>query len=133
MDAMQETFVKLLQNEHRLNAAAPSSLLFRMATNVCLNRLRSTSRRPETRDEELLMQIACAEDTEAQSMARSMLDRIFAREKPSTRTIAVLHLLDGMTLQEVADEVGLSVSGVRKRLRVLKGRVQHQRLHEQAA
>ena len=31
--------------------------------------------------------------------------------------------VDGMTLEEVAAEVGLSVSGVRKRLRVLKERV----------
>ena len=46
-----------------------------------------------------------------------------AREKPSTRVIAVLHLVDGMTLEEVAREVGLSVSGVRKRLRMLKAHV----------
>jgi DNA-directed RNA polymerase specialized sigma24 family protein len=38
----------------------------------------------------------------------------------STRTIAVLHLVDGMTYEEVAREVGLAVSGVRKRLRTLR-------------
>ena len=38
----------------------------------------------------------------------------------STRTIAVLHYVDGWTLEEVAQEVSLSVSGVRKRLRVLR-------------
>jgi len=45
------------------------------------------------------------------------------REQASTRTIAVMHLVDGLTLEEVAREVGLSVSGVRKRLRTLKARV----------
>jgi RNA polymerase sigma-70 factor (ECF subfamily) len=49
-----------------------------------------------------------------------VLDRVLGREPVSTATIAVLHLHDGMTLQEVADAVGLSVSGVRKRLRKLK-------------
>ena len=48
---------------------------------------------------------------------------VFAREQASTREMAVLHLVDGLTLDEVAKEVGLSVSGVRKRLRVLKEHV----------
>jgi hypothetical protein len=34
-----------------------------------------------------------------------------------------MHLVDGMTLEQVAAETGLSVSGVRKRLRVLKEHV----------
>jgi RNA polymerase sigma-70 factor (ECF subfamily) len=32
----------------------------------------------------------------------------------------VLHYVDGLTLEQVAREVGLSVSGVRKRLRGLR-------------
>ena len=35
----------------------------------------------------------------------------------------MLHFADGMTLQEVADEVGMSMSGVRKRLRGLRERL----------
>jgi len=34
--------------------------------------------------------------------------------------MAVLHYVDGMTLEEVARETGYSVSGVRKRLRALR-------------
>ena len=34
-----------------------------------------------------------------------------------------MHLFDGLTLEETAREAGLSVSGVRKRLRGLKGRL----------
>ena len=102
---------------------APSSLLYRMATNVCLNRIRSHKRKPETHDDELLYRIATAASHEDRSAARRMLDRIFAREQPSTHAIAVMHLLDRMTLEEVAREVGMSVSGVRKRLRGLRARV----------
>lgn len=124
LDAMQDTFVKVLTYEERLNDRAPSSLLYRMATNVCLNRIRSAGRRPVTEgDDELITRIACAPTSEGQTIARSLLDRVFKREKPSTRTIAVLHLLDGWTLEEVAGEVGLSVSGVRKRLRGLRAHV----------
>lgn len=69
------------------------------------------------------MQIANAEDPASQGLARALLDRVFAQETESAKTIAVLHYVDGMTLDEVAREVGLSVSGVRFKLRALKLRV----------
>lgn len=131
-DAMQDVFVSLLRHEARLDDAALSALLLRMATNVCLNKMRTKRRHPEDRDEELLQRIASADDgdagtAESRTVARSLLARIFSADDPlaaSTRTIATMHLVDGLTLDEVAREAGLSVSGVRKRLRTLKGRVQ---------
>lgn len=120
VDAMQDTFVQLLRHQKRLTGAAPSSLLYRMATNVCLNRIRTRKRRPETPDADLLNRIADLKEPESRLMARLRLDRLFAEERTSTRTIAVLHLLDGLTLEEVGAAVGLSVSGVRKRLRRLR-------------
>lgn len=120
VDAMHDVFVQLLRNKDRLDDAAPSSLMFRMATNVCLNRIRTRKRRPETPDEALLHALAALDDPTARTGAAQLLGRLFSREKESTATIAVLHLLDGMTHEEVAREVGLSVSGVRKRLRGLR-------------
>ncbi len=123
VEAMQDTFVLLIRNQHRLDDHAPSSLLYRMATNTCLNHLRSQRRRPEDADSELIIRIAAAPEEGERSAARLLLQKIFAQEQESTRTMAVLHLLDGLTLVEVAEEVGLSVSGVRKRLRTLKAHV----------
>jgi len=123
VDAMHDVFVQLLREQGRLDLAHPSSLLWRIATNTCLNRIRSARRRPEDPQDELLGRIADQTDEEARSIARRTLDRIFSREPVSTRQIAVMHLVDGMTLEEVAAEVGLSVSGVRKRLRTLKERL----------
>ena len=123
VDAMQDTFVQLIRFQNRLTDGAPSSLLYRMATNVCLNRIRSVRRRPEDANDELVQRIAALDGPERKVAASSVLERLFAREKPSTRTIATLHLLDGMTLEEVAAEVGMSVSGVRKRLRPLRSRL----------
>ena len=125
MDAMHDTFVELLKARERLEPEAPSSLLFRMATNICLNRIRAARRRPEDANTELINRLASIEETEFRFSAQNLLDRLFAREKPSTRTIAVLHLLDGLTLEEVAREVGLSVSGVRKRLRSLRANLEN--------
>lgn len=123
-DAMQDVFVQLLRNAHRLEHQAPSSLLYRIATNVCLNRIRGEGRRPEDPSEELLLRIASVDDPERKTGARALLARIFRDEQESTRTIAVLHLLDGFTLEEVAAEVGMSVSGVRKRLRTLRAHIE---------
>ena len=123
-DAMQDVFVQLLRRRGSLSGQAPSALLLKVATNVCLNHLRSERRHPEDREEALLLSIAGAEeDAEARPFARAVLDRIFQRKPESTRIMATLHLVDGMTLEEVAREVGLSVSGVRKRLRTLKAHV----------
>lgn len=125
MDAMHDTFVELLKARARLEPEAPSSLLFRMATNICLNRIRAAGRRPEDANTELIDRLASIEEPETLLSAQNLLDRLFAREKPSTRTIAVLHLLDGLTLEEVAREVGLSVSGVRKRLSSLRANLEN--------
>ena len=119
-DAMQDVFVQLVRHQHRLHDGAPSSLLLRIATNVCLNRIRTRRRHPEHQDLDLLERIAAAPDTEAMGTARVLLQRIFTGRRESTKVMAVLHLRDGWTLEEVAQHTGLSVSGVRKRLRTLK-------------
>jgi len=123
VDAMQDTFVQVLRHLEQLEGTAPSSLLYRIATNVCLNRIRTQRRHPEDADDDLLGRIAALDESEPRVLARNLIDRLFARDPVSTREIALLHLVDGLTLEEVAGEVGLSVSGVRKRLRPLKDRL----------
>jgi RNA polymerase sigma-70 factor (ECF subfamily) len=131
-DAMQDVFVSLIRHEDRLREEAPGALLLRIATNVCLNRLRGEKRHPEDahEDEDLALRIAQADDgggdAESRTLARSVLGKLFGADDPlaaSTRSLAFMHLVDGMTLEEVARESRLSVSGVRKRLRTLKGRL----------
>jgi len=126
LDATQDVFTQLRQHRDRLKDQYPSSLLFRMATNHCLNRLRQgrgnlqQNRVPEDVADKLVHQVALCKELEA----RSLLDLIFRRQKEGTRAMAILHYLDGMTLEETAREVGLSVSGVRKRLNALRRTVQ---------
>jgi len=117
-DALQDVFVTALDRASELRSDFPSSLLWRMATNACLNRLRSRRRRAEDRDDDALMAIAALDDNAVET--RSVLDKLFGRTSESTRVMAVLHWVDGMTLEEVARETRLSVSGVRKRLRNLR-------------
>jgi RNA polymerase sigma-70 factor (ECF subfamily) len=125
-DAMQDVFVEILRRKATLDDRAPASLLLKTATNVCLNRLRSQRRHPEDHDDALMMTLAGAgggATTEGRSLARRLLDRIFGDAPESTALIAVLHHVDGLTLEEVAAEVEMSVSGVRKRLRAIKDKL----------
>jgi RNA polymerase sigma-70 factor (ECF subfamily) len=131
-DAMQDVFVSLIRHEEHLRDEAPGALLLRVATNICLNKLRGDRRRPEDAhaDDDLALRIAQAGDgdggAESRTAARSVLGKLFGSDDPlaaSTRSLAFMHLVDGMTLEEVARESRLSVSGVRKRLRGLKGRL----------
>jgi RNA polymerase sigma-70 factor (ECF subfamily) len=123
VDAMQDTFVQILRYRDRLQDEAPSSLLYRAATNVCLNRIRSSRRKPEHSADDTISRIADAAVPETRITARNLIERLFSKERASTGTIAVLHMVDGMTLEEVAREVGMSVSGVRKRLRPLRSKL----------
>jgi RNA polymerase sigma-70 factor, ECF subfamily len=123
VDAMHDVFVNLLRAEARLDGEGAASLLMRMATNVCLNQLRGERRRPEDADDAALLAIAAAEEPGARSVARLALGALLGREPESTRLMAVLHHVDGLTLGEVGREVGLSAAAVRKRLRGLKARI----------
>ena len=124
LDAMQDTFVKVLRYSERLNAEYPSGLLYRIATNVCLNIIRKRKKTDHFHSDDLLSAIAAVDSMEEKIIQKDLISRIFKKEKVSTKVMAVMHYVDGMTLKEVASEVGLSVSGVRKRLRILKKRAE---------
>jgi RNA polymerase sigma factor (sigma-70 family) len=126
VDAMHDVFVEILRRRDSLDATSPAGLLLTTATHVCLNRLRSERRKPQGTDDEVLFQIAALDSsggTEEQTLAGRILARLFSGQPESTQLIAVLHYVDRLTLEEVAAEVGMSVSGIRKRLRNLKERL----------
>lgn len=120
LDAMQDVFVQVLRRQETLHDNAPSSLLYRIATNVCLNVIRKNKRAPISADDEFLSRVAGSDKPAERVVAGRFLDQIFESQKEGTREMAVYHYVDGMTLEETATLTGLSVSGVRKRLRTLK-------------
>ena len=124
-DMVQNVFLRVYERVDSLDLSQPSSLLWNTATRLCLNRIRDKKRRGlDVDSSELLLTIACAEEDDSYE-AKGLLAKIFSKEQESTRTIATLHYVDGMTLEETAETVGLSVSGVRKRLRTLQARIKN--------
>ena len=124
-DMVQNVFLRVYERVDSLDLSQPSSLLWNTATRLCLNRIRDKKRRGlDVDSSELLLTIACAEEDDSYE-AKGLLAKIFSKEQESTRTIATLHYVDGMTLEETAETVGLSVSGVRKRLRTLQAKIKN--------
>ena len=123
LDAMQDVFVNLIANREKIESTYPSSLLYRIATNICFNIIRSEKRHPESIDNEIFNYIADYNDPAESITMADLLDSIFRDEKSSTKEIAIMLYVDKMTLEQTAFHSGLSVSGVRKRMRVLKERV----------
>ncbi|MDA3899586.1 MAG: sigma-70 family RNA polymerase sigma factor [Spirochaetes bacterium] len=119
-DAMQDVFVKVLRYKGSLKHKYPSSLLYTIATNICLNIIKSEKRVSPTEVEDVLHTIACYNEGESKVIADEYLDTIFEDEKEGTREIAVMFYIDKMKLKQISEVTGLSVSGIRKRLSKVK-------------
>ncbi|MDR1932203.1 MAG: sigma-70 family RNA polymerase sigma factor [Spirochaetales bacterium] len=121
VDAAQDVFVNFLRGEEKLRGRFPSSLLYTIATNICLNRIRWKRRHAETAHEDPDNTIAVERGYDLVE-AKMIMDMLFENESEQTRTICYMYHADGMTLQEIGAAVGMSFSGVRKRLRSFASR-----------
>ena len=124
-DALQDVFEKLLLYRARLKGTHPSALLYRIATNICLNKIRDE--RPYQHQlehyKDILLNVSSNDNNEYGMDGVRLLEFIIKGEKESTQKIAVMYFVDGMTLKEIAKEIGLSTSGIHKRLKELRVRL----------
>ncbi len=121
-DAMQETFIRVLEKYAGKEIESPSSFFYQISTSVCLNQIRHEKVKQKVAPELEYVSTFC--DGLEKGIWSRMVSTLFETELESTKYLAVLVYVDGYTLEEAAEEVGLSVSGVRKRLRGLKQRIQ---------
>jgi RNA polymerase sigma-70 factor (ECF subfamily) len=125
MDAVHDVFVNLLRAEGRLSGSYPSSLLYTVATNVCLNRLRDR-KRADWWDlagrEDFFFAGEEADGDYDRVDAKLLVEAIMEDESEDTQAICFMYHGDGMTLREIGEAVGLSISGIRKRLEAFRKR-----------
>ncbi len=103
-DVVQEVFERMLTAGAILREeASPMTYVYRVATNVSLNHLRSrrVRERPESPAEEPSIPPA---DCESAQTLRALLASLGVRQQE----VAVLHFLDGMTQEEIASTLGVS-------------------------
>ena len=124
-DAAQEVFLKILSNRNRLSGAYPSALLYRVATNVCLNRIRNERKHALNGYLDILHNTAFFESPQEDRSAHKLLEYILGKERESSKKIAVMYFVDGMTIKEIAETMNLSISGIHKRLDKLRRKIQN--------
>src|SRR5262245_3811271 len=114
---MQDVFAKALTNLDRFRAeASPLTWLLRIATNHCLNLIRSEQ--AGWRDRFERQEAARPEGHGGPQVMekRDQVRELLRRFDPETQAAAIHYHVDEMTLEEVAQVVGRSVPTVRKRL-----------------
>jgi RNA polymerase sigma-70 factor (ECF subfamily) len=122
-DAMQDVFAKALIHMAGFRAeASPLTWLTKIATNLCLNLLRS-ERAPwhQTFEDQELARVDRARYIGPASGPSLFEDReavrqLLATVDVETQAAAIHYYVDEMTLEEVAEVLGRSVPTVRKRL-----------------
>ena len=125
-DAMKDVFVQTLRDPERLLRGVRSSVLLRATTEVCLVRLRRGESPPDGPHHDLLLRIAGAGEATPVRGTLSLLDWFLSGERAGTDspgTLAVMLLVDGLTLEETALEMGTSANAVRRRLHPLRERL----------
>ncbi|HAM78713.1 MAG: sigma-70 family RNA polymerase sigma factor [Treponema sp.] len=121
LDAMQDVFMRILDSKCKIKEVC-SSLFYVTATRVCLNKIRSDKLRSGP-DFDVISETIADSFSEAERdkiEAGIILEKIFSGRDKKDALIATLHFVDGLTLEETAGQVGMSVSGVRKRISELK-------------
>ena len=121
LDAMQDVFVRIIESQCKIKELC-SSLFYVTATRVCLNKIRSEKLRSGPDFEKISETLSDNEagEREKEKIEASMvLEKIFESRDKKDYLIATLHFADGLTYDETAELVNMSVSGVRKRLRLL--------------
>jgi RNA polymerase sigma-70 factor (ECF subfamily) len=122
LDASHDVFLNVLRYRGRLHGRFLSSLLYTIATNVCLNRIRQRKKQADNSGDPQTL-FPAAHDPEFERVEDGMImDAILKSESESTRAICFMYHGDGMTLKEIGEVTGMSISGVRKRLTAFSAR-----------
>ncbi len=122
-DALQEVFLKVLINRENLSGDHPSALLFRIATNTCLNKIRDARKHKSAEYLDVLSKGPSSSHPEHGTSPGQRLAEFLLEEKGPAREIAVMYFLNGMTLKEIGSVFRLSVSGVHKHLDKLRRKI----------
>ncbi len=118
-DLVQQVFIELFRGLHRFRGDARfSTYLYRIATNVAYDQLKRRRRRHYSCDD--LEQRPCpCPSPETVTMRLEQLHRAWRyldRIKPKKRVAFLLRVVEGLTLEEIAEQVGARAPAVAQRI-----------------
>lgn len=121
-DLMQETYLRVAGLAERGDVDNPRAYLYRIASNLAIDRLRDTRRRRRlfTADEEAARRVASprpSPEEDAEHRARLQRMQAILQELPENcRHAFLLSRRDGMNYKEIANVMGVSANMVKKHL-----------------
>ncbi len=127
-DLTQEVFIRAYQSRHRFRAdAAVDTWLYRIATNLVIDRFRRNQRAPQPwvplDEDDDTPDALPATDRESDPEARAQLGELQREVRravqtlpPKLRGAVVLHDIEGLSYEEVAEALGCPVGTVKSRL-----------------
>ena len=111
-DVTQEVFLRAMAVEARgAFDASPMGWLYRVTTNLCLNRLRDARRRTELLSESAFQE-AKGGDADSQILVRRILEHV----PKELQSIAIFYYVDELSHDEIAGIFGVSRRTVGNRL-----------------
>lgn len=132
-DVAQETFVKAFTNIHRFDGRASfNTWLFKIAANLCIDRARKRERRPELQPLDAInMEDAKLQDNrwdpQVCAVASEMeltIEQAISELSDKLRAVLLLHDLEGLSYDEIAEVMKLPVGTVKSRLFLARARLQ---------
>jgi len=117
-DALQEVFVKAMRAAQTFRGdSSPTTWLYRISTNHCLNVLRSRKRLRKRLERQAAERASLAAVPADQMEAAAQIRQVLPGFDERTQRMAVYYFVDGMSQEEIAQQVGASVPTVRKYLK----------------
>jgi RNA polymerase sigma-70 factor (ECF subfamily) len=117
-DVMQEVFMRVMRSQTELSSVErPLAWLYRIADNACLDMIRH--------DKIAAVSSEAAEDRVGphpgvQLEHRSVVSRLLHTLDARDQRICILAFIDGMTQQEIAEELALSRVTINKRVQLIR-------------
>lgn len=120
-DIVQEVFLRLTGAADRQTLTNPESYMKGVIWNLLRDRAKNVTRRVERTHAELQPDRHATEEGDPHQLlvARQTLARYEAAVstmKPKTREVFLRHRLDGETYGQIAEDMGMSVSGIEKQM-----------------
>lgn len=131
-DLVQECFRRFAQSRGAAPSLIerPAAYLVQTARNLLAERVRADGRRMQADHGPFEEEDHAGPDPHAALEARDTIRRladVVARLKPKTRTIFLMHRLDGLSYEEIAAAQGMSVKGVEKQMAKALGAIRRSR------
>lgn len=106
-DVLQQVFVAMLKGPDRFRGdSSVTTYLYRMTTNVCLQRMRNVRVRANLLDRQVAPAYALDERSESAAETSALVRQLVASLPDELAHVAIACFVDGMTHEEIAEQVG---------------------------